>query len=269
MYPETILPIAAHIPHAGTEVPDAVRDQFLPYPGALWRDIATLTDWYTDELFGMPGIAVSQTPISRVVVDLERYIDDELEEKAAFGQGVIYTHNTLGEEIRREISKAERNLLVENYYRPWHLQLQLNVEQQLEQWGHCLLLDCHSFPDEPFPHEDDHDLPRPDICLGYNCHNTPQWLMDCCIDLFLGCGYKTVGIDFPYAGCLVPDSYRGDARVPSIMVEINRRLYQQPVVREAFRLGNIPIKLPQFEALKNDIWSVMLALSQLTKCKLG
>ena len=40
MYPETILPIVAHIPHAGTEIPDAVRDQFLPSPGELWREVA-------------------------------------------------------------------------------------------------------------------------------------------------------------------------------------------------------------------------------------
>ena len=48
MYPETILPIVAHIPHAGTKIPNAVRDQFLPDPGELWREIDMVTDWYTD-----------------------------------------------------------------------------------------------------------------------------------------------------------------------------------------------------------------------------
>ena len=71
MYPETILPIAAHIPHSGTAIPDSVRSQFLHWEGELWREIAMVTDWYTDELFGIPGIAVTQTPISRIVVDLE------------------------------------------------------------------------------------------------------------------------------------------------------------------------------------------------------
>ena len=79
MYPEIILPITAHIPHPGTGIPDAVRDQFIPWPGELWREIAMVTDWYTDELFGLPGIAATQTPINRVVVDLERYSDDSLE----------------------------------------------------------------------------------------------------------------------------------------------------------------------------------------------
>jgi N-formylglutamate deformylase len=266
MYPETILPIVAHIPHAGTEIPNSVHDQFLTSPGDLWREIARVTDWYTDELFGIPGIAVSQTPINRVVVDLERYCDDSLEEKSAFGQGVIYTHNTLGEQIRRELSRRERQQLLDTYYRPWHQQLQLNVEQQLAHWGHCLLLDCHSFPDEPFGHEDDHEQPRPDICLG-SCGNTPQWLLDACQRLFLERGY-TVSLDFPYSGCLVPDRYSSDLRVPAIMVEINRRLYMESGESDADRLGNLPIRLDGFESLKNDIWSVVLKLAHEMTCKL-
>ena len=265
MYPETILPIAAHIPHAGTEIPDAVRDQFLPYPSELWREVAMVTDWYTDELFGIPGIAVSQTPINRVVVDLERYTNDDIEDKAVFGQGVIYSHNTLGEQIRRKLSNRERSLLLDNYYRPWHLNLELNVEQQLARWGHCLLLDCHSFPDEPFAHEDDHGWPRPDICLG-GCGNTSQWLLDSCRDLFLKRGY-TVGLDFPYSGCLVPEPHQGDVRVPAIMVEINRRLYLKPANRDVYRLGNVPIKLGRFDKVKSDIWSIVMLLAQEAECR--
>ena len=110
-------------------------------------------------------------------------------------------------------------LLLDNYYRPWHLQLELNVEQQLARWGLCLLLDCHSFPDEPFAHEDDHGRPRPDICLG-SCDNTPNWLLDSCSDLFQQRGYS-VALDFPYSGCLLPARYHRDARVPALMIEIN------------------------------------------------
>jgi len=266
MYPETILPIAAHIPHAGTVIPTAVLDQFITCPDELWRDVVSLTDWYTHELFGLPGIAVSQTPISRIVLDLERYSDDTLEEKAAFGQGVIYTHNTLGEKIRRELSQAERQLLLDNYYRPWHLQLEMNVEQQLERWGHCLLLDCHSFPDEPFGHEDDHGIRRPDICLGIDNRNTPQWLIDSCTNLFQKRGY-TIEINFPYSGCLVPERYYGDNRVPSIMLEINRRLYLKTVKSSAYGPGNTPIKLGRFDTVRNDIWSIMLLLAHEAACK--
>lgn len=259
MYPERILPVAAHIPHAGTLVPEAVRDQFLPWPGELWREIAMVTDWYTDELFSMPGIAITQTPISRVVVDLERYTEDSQEPNAAFGLGVIYSHNTLGERIRRILSRDERHQLLDNWYRPWHLQLQLNIEQQIARWGHCLLLDCHSFPDEPFAHEFDPGIRRPDICLGV-CDNTPQWLLDSCKNLFLRLGYS-VSVDFPYAGCLVPRRFQGNVRVASIMIEVNRRLYLKPSTRDAYRLGNMPIKSANFARVKADLWSVVLNLA--------
>ena len=267
MYPESILPIAAHIPHAGTEIPEAVLEQFIPWKGELWREIAMLTDWYTDELFGMPGIAITQTPISRLVVDLERYTDDSQEEKAVFGQGVVYTHDTLGEPIRKTLSDVKRERLLDDYYRPWHLQLAVNVQQQLARWWHCLLFDCHSFPDEPFPHEEDPGIRRPDICLGV-CDNTPQWLLDESRNLFLRLGYS-VSVNFPYAGCLVPQCYFRDGRVPAIMIEVNRRLYLKPAPREAYRLGNTPIKLNQFDKVKNDLWSVALRLAQSMSCRLG
>ena len=51
-----------------------------------------------------------QNPISRVVVDLERYANDSEEPNSAFGMGAIYTHNTLGERIRRELAPQERRL---------------------------------------------------------------------------------------------------------------------------------------------------------------
>jgi N-formylglutamate amidohydrolase len=267
MYPETILPIVAHIPHAGTDIPTAVRDQFLIDQTELWQEVTALTDWYTDELFTLPGIAVSQTPISRIVVDLERYTDDSLEEKAAFGQGVIYSHSTEDKPIRRELSEKERRQLLDNFYRPWHLQLELNIEQQIARWGHCLLLDCHSFPSEPFANEDDRGRPRPDICLGTG-NNTPQWLVDHAVDLFRNQGYS-VEVDFPYPGCLVPDRFQGDPRVPAIMIEINRHLYLEPLLPGAHQHGSAPATLPRFDALKNGIWSVMLSLSQVATCRVG
>jgi N-formylglutamate amidohydrolase len=266
MYPETILPITAHIPHAGTGIPEAVRSQFIPSPEELWREIALVTDWYTAELFGLPGIATTQTLISRVVVDLERYSDDSLEEKSSFGQGVIYTHNALGEKIRRELSLEEKRLLLDTYYRPWHLQLEVNLEQQLQRWGYSLLLDCHSFPDEPFAHEDDQGRHRPDICLGVCC-NTPQWLLDSCTGLFLKRGY-TVDVDFPYSGCVVPEHFAGDTRVPAVMLEINRRLYLMPAGMESYRLENIPVKATGFEPVRNDIREVMLCLAEESACRL-
>jgi N-formylglutamate deformylase len=268
MYPESILPIVAHIPHAGTHVPDSIRDQFTVWSGELWREIAMVTDWYTDEIFGMPGIAASQTPISRVVTDLERYIDDAREPRASVGQGVIYSHDTLGQRIRRELSDFERHSLLASYYRPWHLKLEMDIEQQLDRWGHCLLLDCHSFPDEPFENQDDYPIPPPSICLGVNDDSTPEWLIESCHRLFLQRGYS-VSVNFPYAGCLVPPRFYGNLHVPAIMLEINRRLYLKPAGRDCYRLGNVPVKTDKFERLRNDIWAIMLLLAEEMQCRTG
>ena len=260
MYPETILPIVAHIPHAGTQIPSTVRHQFIPDNQILWHEILRLTDWYTDELFSLPGIAKSQSPISRIVVDLERYREDDLEDNAQFGQGVIYTHNTVGERIRHELPPSERHFLLDNYYRPWHLQLEANLEQQVQRWGHSLLLDCHSFPDEPFSHENDNGRSRPDICLGTSV-NTPSWLLNACHSFFSRQGY-TVEVNFPYTGCLVPDRFEGDRRVPAIMLEINRRLYLEPVQQTLNDPCSPPMKSAEFQTIKNDIWAAMLRLAQ-------
>lgn len=268
MYPEAILPIVAHIPHSGTAIPQAVRNQFLTCSEELWREIAMVTDWYTDQLFGLPGIARTQTPISRVVLDLERFIDDEREARAAVGQGVIYSHGTLGQPLRRPLSEGEREALLVNYYYPWHLKLEMDIEQQLRLWGQCLLLDCHSFPAEALENQEPYQVSPPDICLGIHCSNTPQWLIDSCHRLFLDRGYS-VSVDFPYAGCLVPERFEGNEQLPAIMLEINRRLYLKPACRATYRPGKVPIKTAKFETLRKDIWTVMLLLAQEARCRSG
>lgn len=260
MYPETILPIAAHIPHAGTLIPNAVRHQFIPDQRALWNEILRLTDWYTDELFSLPGIVTSQSPISRLVLDLERYSDDDLEDNSRFGQGVIYTHNTLGERIRHELSAMQRQLLLDNYYRPWHQRLESNLEQQIWRWGYCLLLDCHSFPDEPFGHENDNGRTRPDICLGTST-NTPSWLLSGCHSFFLDRGY-TVEVNFPYSGCLVPCRFEGNTQAPAIMIEVNRRLYLEPSQPNSTGPDTPPKKSAGFQTIRNDIWAAVLSIAQ-------
>ncbi|MCB0638311.1 MAG: N-formylglutamate amidohydrolase [Lewinella sp.] len=267
MYPETILPIVAHIPHAGIEIPAAVRGQFVPGSAELWREILLLSDWYTDELFAVPGIATVKTPISRLVVDLERFTDNSREPRAAVGQGVVYTHRTDGSPLRRQLSDSERRNLLENYYRPWHLQLELDIIQQTTRWGHCLLLDCHSFPDEPFANEQPDRRGRPDICLGLSDSNSPAWLVDSFTEAFTRAGYS-VELDTPYAGCLVPEQFRGNPSVPAIMVEVNRRLYLEWNASNPIGECRLPDKTQGFDQLRYDICSIMLQVTQELHCRL-
>lgn len=267
MYPETILPILAHIPHAGTHIPDDIWDQFTVDRQTLWRELVTLTDWYTNELYGTPAITRCQTPINRLVVDLERYLDDEKEPKAQVGQGVIYTHDCAGNRIRKPVSQEARQSLLDQYYRPWHLQLDAMIAHQITRWGYCLLLDCHSFPSRPFANEPKESPTRPDICLGTSAGNTPEWLLDHAIRYFEDLGYS-VEVDNPYSGCLVPTSYHLDKRVPALMIELNRSLYIKEGPIETYRYRNVPVKKSSLDTLRNQILDLMLYLVRVADCAL-
>ena len=234
MWPPTTLPLVLHIPHAGTAIPSAVLDQFLSVE-QIHQTVYDLTDWYTNELFRIPGCLRVETPISRVVVDTERYIEDALESAARFGQGVIYTHShtTLPlrrrarRPLRRTISEDERTELLTQYYMPWHLKLGNDVEEQRERFGYCIIIDCHSFPSIPLPTEVSSHNPRPDICIGTTTTNTPSWLEDAVLKGFRKQGYRCES-NAPFSGSMVPSKFEGDPRVLSVMIEINRDLYLEP-----------------------------------------
>jgi len=224
MLPSTTLPLVLHIPHAGTRIPRETRAAFHSLSNVI-AERNRLTDWYTDELFDLPGAAHCATPISRLVVDLERFAEDHQEPRAAVGQGVIYTRASTGERLRSTPDAKERARLLDSWYRPWHLKLELDVLSQLQTHGLALLIDAHSFPSQPLPNEDDHGRPRPDICFGTG-PNTPDWLLDCALAWCRGHDLSTA-VDFPYTGCLVPARYHGNLRVPAMMIEVNRSLYLQ------------------------------------------
>jgi N-formylglutamate amidohydrolase len=252
MFPATTLPLVLHIPHSGTLIPDDAADAFLDQD-LLKVEQNRLTDWHTDELFYSPGAAHCATRISRLVVDLERYADDEQEPKAAVGQGVIYTRATTGECLRDTPCPEQRRWLLDQYYRPWHMKLEVAVLSALQRRGVALLIDAHSFPAEPFANEDDGGRERPDICLGTGA-NTPGWLIDTCRTWCAQHGLS-LAIDFPYAGCLVPERYSGDSRVPAIMIEVNRGLYL-----DQRRLDVVPARGPDFCKVKALLSELLLEL---------
>ena len=85
--PRTIL----HIPHSSAEVPADVRAQLLLEDDDLVGELRLMTDWYTDELFALPAAeAVTvRFPVSRLVVDPERFEDPEAERMEAVGMGAV------------------------------------------------------------------------------------------------------------------------------------------------------------------------------------
>ena len=186
-----------------------------------------MTDWYTDELFSLPEAAAITVrfPVSRLVVDPERFLDDRQEVMASRGMGVIYTRTSDGALLREPPTPGERSALVDRYYKPHHASLTEAVQSGLASCGYCLIVDCHSFPSHPLPCDIDQSCGRPDICIGTDEAHTPLWLRDFARGLFDAAGFA-VAIDRPFRGALVPSAhYRQTAAVHAIMVELNRHLY--------------------------------------------
>ena len=212
--------IILHIPHASTVLPSEV--EFLLGQEALAYEVDAMTDHHTDRLFDLPGAHRCVFPVSRLVVDPERFIDDPME---SVGMGVVYMRTAEGEALR-DISDMDRSALIDTYYHPHHNKLTRIVDSCLEQHDQCLIIDCHSFPAQPLPYELDRN--RPDICIGTDTYHTSADLKNCLSEAFEGSGYR-VAIDSPFSGAIVPlKHYCKELRVSSIMIEVNRSLYDEP-----------------------------------------
>jgi predicted N-formylglutamate amidohydrolase len=140
-----------HLPHAARAIPSDVREQFLVSDERLADEIRLMTDHLTDELFAVPeatALAV-RFPVSRLVVDPERFEADEQEPMAARGMGVIYDRTCRQTPLRRPLIEPERQALLERWYRPHHRSLTGAVDTVLQTRDTCLIVAWDTAPVRP------------------------------------------------------------------------------------------------------------------------
>lgn len=246
-----------HIPHSASDIPADARSCLLLSDDALRRQLLLMTDWFTDHLFALsPTLATSvRFPVSRLVVDPERFPDDGQEVMASRGMGVIYTLTSEGERLRESPSSVEREQLLGRFYEPHHFALLQAVDAALAAHNSCLVIDCHSFPSQPLPFELDKSPARPDICVGTDGFHTPAWLVDAARDLFESAGFS-VAIDRPFSGALVPAVHlRRNAFVVALMIEVNRRLYMHE------GSGDVSVRFPMTAAAVRNLVAELVRLA--------
>ena len=208
-----------HIPHASTFIPPEYRDAF--DPEKLTRELAVMTDWYTDELFASDAPRVV-FPVSRLVCDPERFRDDAEEVMSTIGMGAVYTNCSDGT-LLRTVEEGERETILRRFYDPHHAALERLVEEERKEKGTALILDGHSFYHRPLPYEK--DSARPDFCIGTDGFHTPRMMAEALIEYFQSLGFEVLE-NRPFSGSIVPlRYYRKDPHVHSIMIEVNRGLY--------------------------------------------
>ena len=217
-----------HLPHSSTAIPIDLRSTLLLDDQELEAELRVMTDAFTDDLFGSHAGAddsVVVFPVSRLVVDPERFLDDTVETMASIGMGVVYERTSSGNPFRDNLSLKERDALIRRFYEPHHQRLAAATGNELVRSGSALILDCHSFPLLPLPYERDQDPDRPDICIGTDDFHSPPFLVEAARRAIADEGL-TYRINRPFIGTLVPSQYwEQDQRVSSIMIEVNRSLY--------------------------------------------
>lgn len=219
-----------HIPHASDVIPIGLRGQIVLSDEDLTAELLRMTDAFTNELFDYPGATKMQFPISRLLVEVERFPDDTKEPMSKVGMGIIYTRTAHGKKLKRELLAQEKRDLITRYYETHHQTLLAEVKNELEKDGKALIVDCHSFPNQPLPCDRDQSVPRPDFCIGTDSFHTPKALIQASVQSLKEKG-DSVGINKPYEGTFVPLSfYKKDSRVTSIMIEVNRSLYMDELV---------------------------------------
>jgi N-formylglutamate amidohydrolase len=241
-------------------IPEDLRPRILFSSQELEQELLPMTDRYTDQIFALPPeeAATILFPVSRLILDPERFIDDAQEPMAAVGMGVIYTRGSRGQTLREPPSHEERSELLARFYAPHHEALSNAIEAAVSAWGHCLVIDCHSFPSRPLPYEPDQRPDRPDICLGTDAFHTPKWLAEIAEAVFGDDGFH-VALNRPYAGALVPAShYHRDHRVLAIMVEVNRALYMDETNGD---------RLPEFKQFASRIQGLVRQTMRQTRSR--
>ena len=142
---KVVVPLLVHIPHSSTYIPPEIKNVILLKDKDLQEELLRMTDRYTDEIFScvaeLGGISVKYN-YSRLVLDPERFRDDDKEEMVKKGMGVIYTKDSNERDLRK-ISKNERNLLLKNIYDPYHSAITKEVQELLAKFGECLIIDAH------------------------------------------------------------------------------------------------------------------------------
>jgi N-formylglutamate amidohydrolase len=239
------VPLVLASPHSG----DRYSPEFMASAQLEGHALRKSEDCFVDEIFAAaPGLGAplirALFPRAFLDVNREAYeLDPEMfadalpsfvntrSPRVAAGLGTIARVVANGEEIYRDkLRFSEAVDRVERYYIPYHAALRGLVEQTRADFGHVLLIDCHSMPSSGLGRRDPR---RADIVLG-DCFGTAcaAGVIGTAETILRDLGYA-VSRNMPYAGGYTTRHY-GKPRqgIHALQIEISRDLYMDETTLE-------------------------------------
>ena len=225
-------------PHSGNDYPRSfVRGSLLDQ-----QTIRSSEDAFVDQLFDAApefGAPFLTAGAPRAYVDLNRS-PDELDPaliegarrhghnpRVASGLGVIPRVVANGRVIydgKLPMSEARRR--IDQYWRPYHAQLQLLLDEAHESFGQAILVDCHSMPHEAMDGVARGAIRRPEVVLGDRFGAAASADVVDRIEAAFAAAGLVVTRNAPFAGAYITQAYgRPSRRQHAIQVEIDRAIY--------------------------------------------
>lgn len=266
-------PLVFASPHSGTSYPpEFVAAARLDAVGLRRSEDSFVDELFADApAFGTPLLAAT---FPRAFCDANReaweldpaMFEDPLpgwvntaSPRVGAGLGTIPRVVASGEPIyRTKLAFAEAERRVRSCWEPYHAELRRLIDETVDVFGACLLIDCHSMPSAGSA---DRHGSRSDIVLGdahgTSCSGAVTALVETALRRL---GYSVRRND-PYAGGFVTRHYgRPRERVHALQIEIARGLYMDEV-----RL----VKRPGFPMIRADMASLIATLSAAAPGLLG
>jgi len=234
-------PVVFASPHSGRRYPS----RFIEQSRLSARDLRRSEDAFVDEIFAMApdfGAPLIKAHFPRAYVDANRNayeldpamfrtaLPDHVITKSpriAAGLGTVPKIVASGENIYDgKLTFEEARERIETHYQPYHRTLSGLVDEAVERFGGCLLIDCHSMPSFGTGGKRRKPAPVPDMVLG-DCHgrSCAREVVAITENILEENGFHTVR-NKPYAGGFTARHYgkpRGGVHV--LQVEINRAIY--------------------------------------------
>ena len=262
----TAVPLVVDVSRSGRVYPKEFRS---PLPFSVLHDNVSM---YVEDLWAAaPGVGATMLYccFPNTFIDVNRQEDDldpavidgewpgplNPSPVAIRGLGLIKTKSRYGEPMQeKKLSVAEIRERFDNYYHPYHRELQRIVDETHARHGLLWQLSCHCMSAVGAPTHADAGKSRADFCLGNLEGGTSSSKF---IEYVAGeigkLGYS-VTLNDPYVGNELNRRHGEPARgKESIMVEINKKLFMDT---KTFR------KTAGFDRLKADLDRLLRTLAE-------